>query len=140
MITETQLKHLQKLQDKCVQLISPQRNTKNIYEENRILNLRELLRLENVKTWYKHKTRILPTQLHANMSNDAHHLSLVKTHKYDTRNKGIINMPLAKNKCYKTSFLSKGLLDFINCPTEIKNASNLKICCRLLKKDLLKTR
>ena len=78
MITETQLNHLQKLQDRCVQLISPRRNTRNIYEEYRILNLRELLLVENVKTWYKHKTRILPAQLHANMSQDAHHLSLVK--------------------------------------------------------------
>ena len=116
MITESQLSHLQKLQDKCVQLISPRRNTNNIYEEHKILNLKELLLLENVKTWYKHKTKILPMQLYGNMSNDAHHLSLFKTHKYDTRNKEIINMPLAKNKRYKTSFLSKGLLDFINCP------------------------
>ena len=49
MVSSSVLNKLQKLQDKAVQLVDPKKSLMNIYSEQRILNLSNLVKLENFK-------------------------------------------------------------------------------------------
>ena len=137
MITSTQMNNLQKLQDRSVQLISPHTPLPRIYEQHQILNLQQLVTLENIKLWYKHKHNQLPTKLQYNMSLDHKNASLAKNHHYNTRQKSTSNLPLAKNKHYKSSFLSQGLRTFQTTSNEVQNACTIKSCTKIAKLLLL---
>ena len=120
MISTTQLNQLQQLQDKAVKLISLHTDLQKIYDQHQILQIRNLVTLENMKLWYKHKHNLLPPKLQENMTLDHRNATLKKTHHYNTRQKSTANLPLAKSRYYKTSFLSNGLSCFQNCSDAVK--------------------
>ena len=137
MISSTQLSNLQKLQDKSVQLISPYTDLQQIYKKQKILQVHQLVTLENIKLWYKHTRKLLPTKLQENMSLDHLNTTLTKTHHYNTHQKTTANLPLAKNKYYKSSFLSQGLSSFQKSPDDVKNACTITACMKIAKRHLL---
>ena len=116
---------LQKIQDKCVQLIDLKKSVDNIYREHKILKLSQLIELENCKVWYKHYHSMLPTKLSKLMGEDHRGISLNKKHGYQTRKKSEINSPLATANRYRSSFFVKGLQVYSKLPTEIKKEPNL---------------
>ena len=137
MISNTDQRRLQELQDQGVQLIAPHMKLDNIYKEHKILRLKGLTQLENIKFWHKYHHNELSTKLTENMSTDHKRCSLEKKHPYNTRNKSTINLPSTNSKFYKTSFLSTGLQDYQLASAEIKTAANTRICTTLTKKHLL---
>ena len=137
MLSSAQLNQLQKLQDKSVQLISPHSKLYEIYRQHKILQVHQLVTLENIKLWYKHTKKLLPKKLQENMSLDHLNSSLQKSHQYNTRHKTTANLPLAKSRHYKSSFLSKGLHSFLNCTDSVKYAPTLPVCTKIAKKFLL---
>ena len=71
------------------------------------------------------------------MNTDHVQHSLEKQHTYNTRNKGIPNLPNISTKKYKDSFLAQGLRDYQLAPQKIKDSTNIKCCARLTKEWLL---
>ena len=138
MISTTNRNRLQKLQDKGVQLISPHQRLSEIYKTHRILNLEQSIKLENIKLWYKYHRNDLPTKLLENMGTDHHRTSIEKQHGYNTRNRGIPNLPQTSLNPYKNSFLFKGLRDYQLSPQCIKDSVNIKQCTNRMKTNLLK--
>ena len=137
MVSNTHMNQLQRLQDKAVKLIAPHHNLSQIYEQHRILQVQQLITLENIKMWYKHKHNLLPSKLQENMGLDHKNTTLKKTHHYNTRQKATVNLPLAKTKHYKTSFFSCGLSSFQKVPDPVKNARNISVCTKTAKCLLL---
>ena len=133
MISTSDLRRLQKLQDKGVQLIANHRNLEDNYKENRILKIEQLITLDNIKIWYKCNRNSLPTRLTENMKTDHQKSSIEKKHHYNTRNKEVPNLPHTTVKKYKDSFLVKGLRDYQLTPQNIKDARNIKQCTSLAK-------
>ena len=87
MIANEDLRKLEKVQDKCVQLIEPRRQLCDIYKDNSILKLQSLIKLENAKTWHKYYNNELPAKLMEMMREDHNKITLQKQHGYSTRKK-----------------------------------------------------
>ena len=111
MISSADKHKLEALQNKCIKLIDTKKTVPEIYETYNILTLTELVELENCKTWYKHHNNLLPTKFSKLMSEDHKGDRLEKSHNYSTRRKNELNLPLAKNANYHSSFLVTGLVE-----------------------------
>ena len=73
------------------------------------------------------------------MSTDHLNRSLNKDHQYNTRQKHLVNRPLAKRKEYHNSFLVSGNKLYTALRADIRNAPNIKIFTKELKNQLLQT-
>ena len=139
MINATTRNRLQKLQDRGVQLIAPHKALSEIYKTHRILNLEQSTTLENIKLWYKYHHNTLLTKLKQNMGTDHSRSSLEKRYCYNTRNRGIPNLPQTTLNLYKNSFLFKGLRDYQLSPQSVKDSSSIKQCTNQMKTHLIGT-
>ena len=107
-IQQAQIRKLQKLQNKCVQLIDmtwSDLTTK--YRENRILKVPEMIDLQLAKIGYKLLKKELLKRILEIISTDPSSKSLTKTHNYGTRYKSVQNVPHVLNKKYSNSFLCR---------------------------------
>ena len=110
MLHKNQINKLQKLQNKCIQLIDP--STVPVlkkYSEHRILKVEEIIELELCKIAYKVLKDELPSRIKLALITDSRNKSLEKTHNYGTHFKRITNVPKLKNKAYTNSFLMKSM-------------------------------
>ena len=139
MITKEDFQKLEKIQNKCVQLIEPRKQLSNIYEDHSILKLESLVKLENAKTWHKYYQNKLPVNLMEMMKEDHNKSALQKQHGYNTRKKKEINLPLATCQAYKSSFYVEGLKTYSNLPPEIKREEKLHCFVNAYKKHLTTT-
>ena len=81
--------------------------------------------MENCKLGYNIGKKLVPKELYRVVTEDSKGKTLLKTHTYETRNKGMPNIPKAANNKYKTSFLNKGIKEFCALPQELKDIENL---------------
>ena len=139
MIPKEDALKLEKIQNKCVQLIEPRKPIDKIYKDNNILKLQSLIRMENVKTWHKYYNNNLPAKLMEMMREDHNKSNLQKQHGYNTRKKKEINLPLATCQSYKSSFFVEGLKMYSNLPTEIKREVKLDRLVTGYKNHLIST-
>ena len=144
MIRSSEKLKLESLQNKCVKLIDHLRPVTEIYQQYKILTLSELIELENCKTWHKHHCNLLPAKLSNLMSMDHKGKRLTKTHDYSTRRKGELNLPLASQHNYFSSFLVTGLAQYTSLPADLKKETKMHrfvTKCKeyLLQKQLLPT-
>ena len=125
MAQKADLAKLKKLQDRCIKTIDSNSTAEAIYAKHGILSLKEMVKLENYKLWYKYYHGLLPEKLHHVMSAGPSHESLLKNHGYNMRRKDELNPPKATNLEYRKSFLFKGLYDYSKLPHNLKNAKSL---------------
>ena len=116
MSPQCSLNKLQAIQNTCVSQINCRKNKESIYRSHKILNVQQNIELECCKLWHKHYLGELPTKLAEEMSRNHKNQTLNKKHHYNTRNKHLINVALAKGKSYAGSFLVKGNVDYIKPP------------------------
>ena len=136
MLTAQQLIKLQKLQDKAVKLIT---NNKDLnLKSERLLNIKQLIKLENCKMGYKLTHHELPSKLAESFYLDQNKKLLAKNHRYPTRKKNILN--LAKSDCmkYKASFLQASIREYHALPVVTSQSPNLSIFIKNLKAFMFK--
>ena len=138
MINLTQQKKLQRTQNKCTRLIDTGHNMAEIRKKYNILSINELTKLENYKIWYREQGNCLPKNLLKQMREDHQRQTIRKKHGYDTRNKRQMNLPTARSKAYRNSFLFKGLRDFQLLPNEINSEQHELKFIKKCKQNLLK--
>ena len=109
--SQANLNKLQRIQDTCVRIIDKPKSTslKTSFQLNKILTVKETISLEMAKLWHKYHLSMLPPKLIETMSTNHKEKDLSKRHGYYTRQKGLINLPLAKHAKYQRSFLVEGL-------------------------------
>ena len=133
MIDTTTKTKIQKAMNKCFNLITHQKPTpENLCKEG-ILTLNQLITLENQKLGYKLYNNMLPTNILKAFSTDSCNNDLHKQHKYNTRHKTRLNIPVANSKLYQTSFLMQALKAYDKLPKEIvlvKNIKNFSMKCK----------
>ena len=125
MISQSRLDKLQRIQDLSVQLIDPKSLLHKVYVDHKILTIENMIKLENSKIWYKYYHNLLPTRLHEIMTEDSNEQTVVKSHKYNTRQKTELNVPRATGH-YKNSFYVKGMKDYSKLPNTIKEKRTLQ--------------
>ena len=69
---------------------------------------------------------MLPINILKAFRTDSMKRDLHKTHNYNTRHKTILNLPVATNKLYHTSFLTQALKAYDKLPKEISLCSSIK--------------
>ena len=126
MINKSQIKRLQKLQNTSVRQIDSRKHTEEIYHIYQIPKIEQLVLLENAKVWHKQQTNQLPLRLQKLVTEDHSQSTLLRIHKYPTRNKRVPKLPYAKNNSYQKSLLVKGLADYQKLPFEIRELKNYK--------------
>ena len=85
------------------------------------------------------RTRKLPARKSSEADARDHlRQTIRKKHDYDTCNKQQMNLPTARSKAYRNSFLFKGLQDFQLLPNEIKSEQHKLKLIRKCKQNLLK--
>ena len=106
MLKDAQIKSLQKLQNKCINLVDQSRTNLNTkYQNLCILKIKEIIDLKLCKIGFHLLHRELPTKLLACISTNENSESLKKSHGYQTRHKKLLNLPKVKNNKYSKSFL-----------------------------------
>ena len=139
-ITKDQLNKLQRIQTECLQLVAPLNKRGNLNKYLAILSIRDMILLENYKFGYKLVNKILPAKTQSLCYLDNKNESLKKSHRYNTHNKELPNLPKNMNKSYRDSFLCAGLQNFQTLPVETKSKPSLQCftnACRLWLKDKL---
>ena len=130
-----QISKINKLPTKCLQLIHPKATSKSLD----ILSIEEMIKLENMKFGYKLVHHMLPTRIVEICYEDSNNQSLIKAHKYSTRNKNVPNLPAKMNKQYRESFLCKGPQSWLTLSVETREKHNLKAFIKKCKNNLLST-
>ena len=92
-----------------------------------------------MKFGYKFLNNDLPVEIMNCAKNDHKGKSLVKIHRYNTRNKYVLNLPIAKNSKYLSSIFCKGNASLMQLPDHIKNIKNYFCFVCTCKKFLLET-
>ena len=69
---------------------------------------------------------MLPINILKAFRTDSKNKDLHKQHTYNTRHKSKLNLPVANNKLYRTSFLTQALKAFDKLPKELRLCSNMK--------------
>ena len=99
------INRLQKIQNQCLSCIEPRMKPKECALKHRIMTVKNLIRLEQTKLGYKVCKGMLPIKLQKCLITDSKNKSLLKSHAYFTRHKGIPNVPKMHTSLYHNSFM-----------------------------------
>ena len=136
MARKQDINKLQSIQSQCVSLINCHRSTLQNYQDSKILKITDQINLEMCKLWHKHYLRELPQKLSEEMSHNHKRQSLEKKHEYNTRNKNLQNVVLAKCKQYSSSFLVQGNIEYSKYAM-LKTEANIRSYSRKFKDILI---
>ena len=126
MIKKEQLHKLQKCQNKCLELLYGKEASVNNFHKYKMLRINEIIKLTNVKHAHKIQYSHLPKRIIECSMNDERNNSLIKKHRYSTRHKTSLNLPITKNQVYRKSFLYQSIFDYQDIPLALKAVSNEK--------------
>ena len=87
MTTQDNLSRIQSVQNKCVEIISKNKNTELTYKNLKILKIKELIKMQEIKVGYRLINKLLPNKISQQLQSDSKKKSLLKTHTYNTRGK-----------------------------------------------------
>ena len=94
MICNTQIKKLQKIQNKCFHLLTKQEPSADNFHSHKLLRIDELIKLLNWKHAHRVQHSHLPVRICQTCKTDSSNISLQKKHRYNTRHKKGLNNPL----------------------------------------------
>ena len=87
MTTQNNLLRVQLVQNKCVEIISRNKSTELNYKKLKILKIKELIKIKEIKVGYRLINNMLPNKISQQLQSDSKRKSLTKTHTYNTRGK-----------------------------------------------------
>ena len=137
MISSTSLNKLQRLQNTCVNLLSKNQTTGDIYKKLKVMQVKQLIKLENYKFAYKMHNKLLPIKVIKLAMQDQKGKSLVKNHPYNTHQKNLLNAPKRSGKNYLASVLCKSIIEYRTLSLETRQSLNYKSFVTKCKKIIL---
>ena len=112
-IPNTTIRQLQKLLNKAVQMIAGKKHiTTKDYSKLRILRVKQIITLENLKFTYKLNNNLLPNKIKECSLHDHKGTLLKKKHRYNTRHKSLPNAPKAQSQHYLNSIFCASIREF----------------------------
>ena len=109
MVQLSLLAKLQRVQNRCLSFIFNKPLINTDYTSNRILRMRDILWINNVKLGHKLLHSHLPAKILSLCTTDSNSKDLMRTHRYSTRNKNLKNLPKANTKNYYNRYLVKSI-------------------------------
>ena len=101
---------------KCIKLISWKAPTPQKDSKLGIPTIHEMIKLANWKLGHKLYNHKLPEKIETLLKTDKQNDTLRKTHKYETRQKTLMNQPLVTTKNNHNSFLCETLKQYHQLP------------------------
>ena len=127
MTRQNNLLRVQSVQNKCVEIISGNKNCEFNYRSQKILNIKELIKMQEIKVGYRLINKLLPNKISQQMQSDSKRKSLIKTHTYNTRRKRIPNLPKVTKMNYINSYLYQSIKQFMLLPLTQQNMPTLSL-------------
>ena len=127
MTRQNNLLRVQSVQNKCVEIISGNKNIELNFKSQKILNIKELIKMQEIKVGYRLINKMLPNKISQQMQSDSKRKSLIKTHTYNTRGKKIPNLPKVTKSNYINSYLYQSIKQFMLLPLTLQNMPTLSI-------------
>ena len=137
MIDQITKQKLQKCIDTCFKLITQKSPSSVNLNKEQILAFNQIIELENLKVGYKLYNNTLPPKITEHLTTDSSAQGLEKTYNYNTRHKHNLNLPVATNRLYHSSFLCKVVKNYAGLPTTVTSQTNFKTFTRKCKSLLL---
>ena len=128
MTTIDNLNRLQTIQNKCISLISKNKNIESAYKRLNIYKINNLIKLQEIKVCYRLVNKLLPNKISQQLLSDLNKRSLTKTHSYNTRGKNIPNLPKVNKTSYINSYLYQCTKQFMLLPLKLRNIPSLSSC------------
>ena len=126
LVNKSYLTKIQQIQDKCLRAIAPKLSVSECRKKHCILKIRDQVNLEQAKLGFKACKGLLPMKFASNILTESAEVTLLKTHRYDTRNKKLPYLPKVSTNTYWKSFLSTSIREYTHWNTVIPNANTLK--------------
>ena len=130
---------LQSIQNDCLKQIFGKHEYLKLAKINGVLTVVDIVRIELLKMGYKLHKRELPTPVIDCFLTSFDGKSLIKTHKYGTRNKAIPNNPKPRTKQYQSSFLCKSVSEYSTLLVATSGCGNLKHFISYCKHHIIST-
>ena len=127
MTRQNNLLRVQLVQNKCVEIISGNKSTELNYENLKILKIKELIKMQEIKVGYRLINKMLPNKISQQLQSDSKRKSLIKTHTYNTRGKKIPNLPKVSKSNYINSYLYQSIKQFMLLPLTLQNMPTLSL-------------
>ena len=121
MYSKGMLNKLQRLQNHCKRIIN--------HTPSALISIEGLIKIEMCELGYKTVHNLLPANLNACLNTSAHGSSLTRKHRYNTRNKGDLLVPIYK----KTNFLNISTQEYSKLNRELKQSKTVVELTRRLK-------
>ena len=125
MTTKDNLNRIQSLQNKCIDIISKDKNIETSFTKLKIPKVKELIKLQEIKIGYRLINKQLPNKISQQLQCDSNNKSLTKTHSYNTRGKKIPNLPKVTRTSYINSYLYQSIRQFMLLPLTLQNMPNI---------------
>ena len=116
------LNKLQKKQNHCIKIV-------NTNQYNSIIKVEDLIKIELCKLGFKTIHCLLPDNLNNCLNTNASGYSLTRKHKYNTRNKRDLHIPIYR----RDTFLNRCTKEYIKLKAEIKLSKSIPELTRRLK-------
>ena len=124
MLRSKQIHKLQRLQNKCILLISGTKTIMKEYQSLGIMKIPKLISLQNLKLGFKVQHSQLPIMIKTACVTDANRQKLDKGHSYNTRCKNEPNHPKSKCIWYRSSFLTKSITEYQALPASLRKINS----------------
>ena len=111
-------------------------NLEEGFSSLKILTVKNLVEPELCKFFYKLVNDLLPIKLVSNVLSDSKGQNLRKIHNYKTRQKHLLNLPMANDSQYKNSFLVRSNKLYSSLPENIRKSPTLSTFAYKLKDHL----
>ena len=134
MISKKSEKKLYQIQSECLRLLNTKTKISSnyIYQQNKILPLRLLIKQELIKTGYNISTNNAPIPII-----DIYRKEEKKRHRYPTRRKNIPAIKKHQDSLFNRSFLCKSLVHYSALPTDLRNVMRPSLFKKKLKNYLI---
>ena len=127
MPTKDNLNRIQMIQNRCIEIISRNKKLEESFKKLKILKIKELIKLQEIKVGYRLINKQLPNKISQQLQCDSNHRSLTKTHPYNTRRKNVPNLPKVTRSSYINSYLYQSIRQFMLLPLNIQKAPSISI-------------
>ena len=109
MYSKGMLNKLQKMQNRCIKVVKNK-------QQNTIIKIEDLIKIELCKICFKAVHGLLPSNLNICLNTNALGLSLIRKHKYTTRNRRDLCIPIYR----QDTFLNRCTQDYSKLKPEMK--------------------
>ena len=89
MTTKDNLNRMQSIQNKCIEIISRNKNIEDSFKKLKIAKINELIKLQEIKIGYRLLNKLLPNKISQQLQCDSNQKTLIKVHSYNIKEEKI---------------------------------------------------